>query len=40
MVRFLGVQDIDKNGRMNILSTDKHSNIRWERDVDGVFKRK
>jgi hypothetical protein len=42
-IPWLRVQDIDKNGKMDIFTSDKghkNSNIsqRWERDTDGIFK--
>ncbi|MEI7829365.1 MAG: FG-GAP-like repeat-containing protein, partial [Prolixibacteraceae bacterium] len=40
IAKYFRVQDIDKNGKMDIFSTDKHSNIRWEHGSDGVFRRK
>jgi hypothetical protein len=39
-ILFLRCQDIDKNGRMDIFSTGKRENIRWEQDDNGVFRRK
>ena len=36
----LRVQDIEKNGRMDIFSTDRKANIHWEQDAAGVFIRK
>lgn len=42
---WLRVEDIDKNGKLDIFDSDKgHYNtgqsFRWEQDTDGVFKRK
>lgn len=42
---WLRVEDIDKNGKLDIFDSDKgHYNsgqsIRWEQDIDGIFKRK
>lgn len=33
------VQDIDKNGQLDIFSNDKRENIRWEQNSDMIFKR-
>ena len=38
--KYFRVQDINKNGKIDIFSTDKHSNIRWEQGSDGIFWRK
>ncbi len=42
---WLRVEDIDKNGKLDIFDSDKgHYNtgvsLRWEKDTDGIFKRK
>lgn len=42
---WLRIQDIDNNGYLDLFNTDKGCSnrgfsVRWEQDVDGVFKRK
>lgn len=39
-VKHIFISDIDKNSKMDIVSSNRSVNIRWEQDVDGVFKRK
>jgi hypothetical protein len=39
-VKHIMVSDIDKNGRMDIVSTNRSVNVRWEQDTQGVFQRK
>lgn len=39
-VKHIFIADIDKNGKVDIVSSNRATNIRWEQDVDGVFKRK
>lgn len=39
-VKHIFVSDIDQNGKMDIVSSNRATNIRWEQDVDGVFKKK
>ncbi|MCX6228434.1 MAG: VCBS repeat-containing protein [Bacteroidia bacterium] len=34
------IQDIDKNGKLDIFDPDKNQNLRWERDTDGIFRKK
>lgn len=39
-VKHIFVSDIDQNGKIDIVSSNRATNIRWEQDVDGVFKKK
>ena len=39
-VKHIFISDIDNNGKMDMLSSNRSTNIRWELDSDGVFKRK
>lgn len=39
-VKHLFVSDIDGNRKMDIVSSNRSVNIRWEQDSDGVFRRK
>jgi hypothetical protein len=39
-VKHLFISDIDNNGKMDIVSSNRSANVRWEQDVDGIFKRK
>ena len=42
---WLRIEDIDNNGKLDIFDSDKghyntNTSIRWEQDIDGVFKKK
>jgi hypothetical protein len=39
-VKHIMVSDVDKNGKMDIVSTNRSVNVRWEQDLLGVFRRK
>ena len=39
-VKHLFISDIDNNGKMDIVSSNRSANMRWELDSNGIFKRK
>lgn len=39
-VKHIFISDIDNNGKMDIVSSNRSTNIRWEQDTDKVFKKK
>jgi hypothetical protein len=34
------VQDLNGDGKMDIFSADRRMKLIWQKDVDGVYKRK
>ena len=36
-VKHIMISDVDKNGKMDIVSTNRNVNLRWEQDNSGVF---
>lgn len=39
-VKHIMIVDIDNNNKMDIVSSNRNVNVRWEQDSDGVFRRK
>lgn len=39
-VKHIMITDVDNNNKMDIVSSNRSVNVRWEQDSDGVFKRK
>jgi hypothetical protein len=39
-VKHIFISDIDNNGKVDIVSSNRSVNVRWEQDAGGVFRRK